>query len=186
MLRLIWEFFKTGLFAVGGGMATFPYLQRMAEKYSWFTSQELMDMIAISESTPGAIGINCATLAGNKAYGLPGGILASLALITPAILIILVICRSIDRFMQSKWVEDVFSYLRPATAGLILGAMFPVIMMTLFNLPLFQASGNWVDFFQPTPIILFILFALLLKAKKDIHPLLLIGMGAACGIIFKL
>src|SRR5699024_3016630 len=134
MLTLMWEFFKTGLFSVGGGLATIPFLQEMAVKYDWFTTEELLDMIAVSESTPGAIGINCATYAGYKAYGVPGAILATLSLIAPAVIIILIIARAMTAFKNSETVGDMFQMLRPATAGLIFGAMFSVMALTLFNL----------------------------------------------------
>ncbi len=91
MLSLIWEFFKTGLFAIGGGMATIPFLQDMSRNYGWFSESDLLDMIAVSESTPGAIGINIATFAGFKSYGLLGAILATLSLITAQIIIVLII-----------------------------------------------------------------------------------------------
>ncbi|MDD7305466.1 MAG: chromate transporter [Peptoniphilaceae bacterium] len=186
MLILMWEFFKTGLFAVGGGLATIPFLQAMAEKYDWFTTQELLDMIAISESTPGAIGINCATYAGYKAYGLPGAIMATLALIAPAIIIILIICRAMAKFKNSKIVNDMFQMLRPATAGLIFGAMFSVMVLTLLNQSLYQKTGNFLDMFKFLEIGIFLVFLFLLRRFKKINPILLILIGALLGIIFKL
>ncbi|MDU5504075.1 MAG: chromate transporter [Anaerococcus vaginalis] len=186
MLRLMWEFFKTGLFAIGGGMATFPFLQKMAENYDWFTSEELLDMIAVSESTPGAIGINVASFAGYKAYGIFGAILATFSLVTPAIIIILIIARSLDKFKTSVVVKNAFEYIRPSTAGLILGAMLNVMIISLFNVKLYEKTGNFLDLFQIIQLILFIGFLFLLRKYKKIHPLLIIGMGALFGIIFKL
>lgn len=182
----MWEFFKTGLFSVGGGLATIPFLQEMANKYDWFTSEELLDMIAVSESTPGAIGINCATYAGYKAYGLAGSILATISLIAPAIIVILIICRAMTKFKNSKTVVDMFQMLRPATAGLILGAMFSVMLITLFNLGLFKQTGNIIDLFQILEIIIFASFLFILRNFKKVHPLLIIIGGAILGIIFKL
>jgi len=186
MLTLILEFLKTGLFAVGGGLTTIPFLQEMAEKYDWFTSEELLDMIAVSESTPGAIGVNCATYAGYKSYGPLGGIIATLSLITPSIIIILLICRAMTKFKNSKTVNDMFQMLRPATAGLIFGAMFSVMALTLLNLELFRKTGNILDIFRFGEIGIFLVFLFILRKYKKIHPILLIFAGALIGIVFKL
>ena len=83
-LQLFWEFFKAGLFAIGGGLATLPFLQDMAVKTGWFTTDQLADMIAVSECTPGPIGVNMATYAGFLTKGVPGGIVATIGLITPS------------------------------------------------------------------------------------------------------
>ena len=186
MLRMMWEFFKAGLFAVGGGMATIPFLQEMGEKYGYFTSEELLDMIAVSESTPGAIGINVASFAGYRAYGIIGAILASISLIAPAIIIILIIAKSLDKFKTSLTVKNAFEYIRPSTAGLILGAMLNVMIISLFNVKLYEKTGNFLDLFQIIQLVLFLGFLFLLRKYKKIHPLLIIGMGALFGIIFKL
>ena len=84
-IRLCIEFFKTGLFAVGGGLASIPFLKEMAVKYGWFTIEDLTTMIAVSESTPGPIGVNMATYVGFHMYGLAGGIAATLSLVAPSI-----------------------------------------------------------------------------------------------------
>lgn len=186
MLRLIWEFFKTGLFAIGGGMATIPFLQEMARMYPWFSEQDLLDMIAISESTPGAIGINIATYAGYSAYGIPGSLAATLSLITGPTIIILTIARAMARFKNSKTVADMFVTIRPATAGLILGAMSSVMVYTLFDIDLFRQSGQVSDLLRPIPIILFIIMLASLIKYKKLHPLAIIVISALAGIIFGL
>lgn len=186
MLTLILEFLKTGLFAVGGGLATIPFLQEMAEKYDWFTSEELLDMIAVSESTPGAIGVNCATYAGYKSYGPLGGILATLSLITPSIIIILLICRAMTKFRNSKTVNDMFQMLRPATAGLIFGAMFSVMLLTLFNTQVYSETGDLIDFFKFLELGIFTILLLILRKFKKVSPILIIFIGALLGVLFKL
>ena len=186
MLILMWEFFKTGLFSVGGGLATIPFLQEMAQKYDWFTSEELLDMIAVSESTPGAIGINCATYAGYKAYGLPGSILATISLVTPAIIIILIIFRIMSKFKENKTIDYMFEMLRPATAGLIFGAMFSVMILTLFNVEMYKQTGNFIDIFKYIEIAIFAVFLFILRKYKKVNPVAIIACGAALGIIFKL
>lgn len=186
MLRLIWEFFKTGLFAVGGGMATIPFLQDMAKNYGWFSEADLLDMIAVSESTPGAIGINIATFAGFKSYGFPGAILATISLITGPILIVLIISRMMAKFKNSQTIENMFTTIRPATAGLILGAMSSVMVITLFDVDLFRASGNIIDLLRPIPIALFAVFLFALIKFKKIHPLAIIAISAILGVVFAL
>lgn len=186
MLRMMWEFFKAGLFAVGGGMATIPFLQEMGEKFGYFTNEELLDMIAVSESTPGAIGINMATYAGIKAYGPIGGILATLSLVTGPIIIILIIARMILAFKNSKIVSDAFTTLRPATAGLILGAMSLVLVLTLFDVETFRQTGSIVSLIRPVPIVLFLVFLAILFKFKKLSPIWIIIVGAILGIIFGL
>ena len=110
---LFWEFFKTGLFAIGGGMATLPFLSSMAERFPWLTQEQLANMIAVSESTPGPLGINCATYAGYNAAGVPGAIIASVSEVLPSYIIILIISKMLRRFSQSKYVSFAFGGLRP-------------------------------------------------------------------------
>lgn len=186
MLRMMWEFFKIGIFAVGGGMATIPFLQEMGEKYGYFTGEELLDMIAVSESTPGAIGINMATYAGIKAYGPIGGILASLSLVAGPIIIVLVIARMILAFKNSKTVKDAFTTLRPATAGLILGAMSTVLVITLFDPEAFRQTGNLLSLIRPLPLAIFAAFTLVLFKFKNLSPIWVIVAGAGIGVILGL
>lgn len=186
MLRMMWEFFKIGIFAVGGGMATIPFLQEMSEKYGYFTGEELLDMIAVSESTPGAIGINMATYAGIKAYGPIGGILASLSLVAGPITIVLVIARMILAFKNSKTVKDAFTTLRPATAGLILGAMSTVLVITLFDPEAFRQTGNLLSLIRPLPLAIFAAFTLVLFKFKNLSPIWVIVAGAGIGVILGL
>ena len=132
-LQLIWEFFKTGLFSVGGGLATLPFLKAISLKYPWFTPNDLLDMIAVSESTPGPIGINTATYAGFHAAGLGGSVIATCSLVFPSVVIIILISRALTRFRDSALVRDAFYGLRPASAGLIFGAMLEVFAASLFH-----------------------------------------------------
>ena len=109
---LFWEFFKTGLFAIGGGMATLPFLSSMAERFPWLTQEQLANMIAVSESTPGPLGINCATYAGYNAAGVPGAIIASVSEVLPSYIIILIISKMLRRFSQSKYVSFAIQFFR--------------------------------------------------------------------------
>ena len=101
-LRLMIEFFKTGLFAIGGGLATLPFLYELSEKTGWFTTTDISNMIAISESTPGPIGINMSTYVGFHTAGLLGGIVTTLSLVLPSIIIIEIISKVLTKFKESK------------------------------------------------------------------------------------
>jgi len=118
-LILFAEFFKIGLFAIGGGLASLPFLQQLIAKYGWITSDQLLDMIAISESTPGPIGINAATYVGFEAAGVFGGVVATMGLVSPSIIIIVLLARVLQLYNDHPLVEGGFGAIRPAVAGLI-------------------------------------------------------------------
>ena len=126
-LHLFIEFFKTGLFAIGGGLATIPFLEDIARRYTWFTTEQLTDMIAISESTPGPIGVNMATYAGYQAgyaeggvlLGILGGLVATLSLVLPSVIVILIIAGFLEKFKENKLVKNTFYCLRPAVIGML-------------------------------------------------------------------
>lgn len=187
-LHLFIEFFKAGLFAIGGGLATIPFLQDIANRYPWFTTEELTDMIAISESTPGPIGVNMATYAGYRAgfneggvlLGILGGITATLSLILPSIIVILIIAGFLQKFKENKIVKNTFYVLRPAVIGMLVVTLIGVAFPIFINL-----SGTAVlEIVNLKAILLFglILFGVF-KYKK--HPILYIGIGALVGIIFN-
>lgn len=132
ILILIIEFFKTGLFSVGGGLATIPFLIEMGEKYNFFKYDELLTMIGVSESTPGAIGINMATYVGIKTAGFFGGIISTISLVLPSIIIILFIARIIKKYSKSIYVKSIMEFLKPMSIGFILAAIIPIII-SLFN-----------------------------------------------------
>ena len=130
-LRLYWEFFKTGLFAVGGGMATLPFLQAIGQSTGWYTYTDLMNMLAVSESTPGPIGINMATYVGFTAAGVPGAVIATLGEVTPSIIVILIVAAILHSFRNNKYVNEAFYGLRPASTGLIGAACVMVVLEVL-------------------------------------------------------
>lgn len=183
-LILFFEFFKTGLFAIGGGLATLPFLQNMIEKYGWITEAELLNMIAISESTPGAIGINTATFVGNKTGGTLGGILASLGLITPSIIIILVIAYFFQKFNEKPEVQATFAGVRPAVTGLMASVALSVAQVALFNMDLYRESKNIFNIIELKSLVLFsIIFVLMRKVKT--HPVVYIFIAGIIGIVLK-
>ncbi len=192
-LRLFLEFFKTGLFAVGGGMATIPFLYEMSDATGWFTHGDLANMIAVGESTPGPIGVNMATYVGfvtgmgqgNLLSAILGAVIATLGLITPSVIIILIIAAFLKSFRDSKYVNNAFYGLRPASTGLIAAAGLTVVLSNLFfaDAGLSLAAINWKGW-----ILAVILWVLTNKVKKTkgLHPIIFIGASALCGIIFSM
>ncbi len=172
-LLLFFEFFKAGLFAIGGGMATIPFLFDVGEKTGWFTAAELADMIAISESTPGPIGVNMATFVGVRVAGVPGGIIATVGLVLPSVIIIIAVITLLDKIYKMASVQTVFSFLRACTVGLIANALAQVAMLTFYD------GYN----FLIIPLVLFGVFFILMNVFKKIHPILWIALGAVAGII---
>lgn len=187
LLRLFWEFFKTGLFAVGGGMATLPFLYDMAAKTGWFTAGNLADMIAVSESTPGPIGVNMATYVGFHTAGIPGAVIATLGLITPEIILILLIARVLRQFRQNKTVDAAFYGLRPCSVALIAAAGLLVVKVALFHVEAWQESGALGDLFNWKAIALAALLVVLtryVKPLKKLHPIFFILGSALVGVVF--
>ncbi len=186
-LQLFFEFFKTGLFAVGGGMATLPFLYDMAEKTNWFTSGQLADMIAVSESTPGPIGVNMATYVGFTTAGFWGGLIATLALVTPSVIIIVIISYFLKAFRENKYVDAAFYGLRPTSTGLIAAAGMTVVTITLLQVDLFKNSGSIMDLFNWKSLILAVIIYILsnnIKQAKKLHPVFFIVGSAIIGILF--
>lgn len=184
-IQLFFEFFKTGLFAIGGGLATLPFLYDIAEKYTWFNKSMLADMIAVSQSTPGPMGINMATYAGFNAAGILGAIIATFGLVLPSFITIIIVAHFLDKFRKSKEVNAVFYGLRPAVTGLIAIAGFEILKLSVITVDKFLETKNILNIFDYKALILFIvLFVLSNKQKK--HPALYLGIGAIVGIVFGL
>ncbi|MCI7137795.1 MAG: chromate transporter [Clostridiales bacterium] len=187
-LRLFWEFFKTGLFAVGGGMATLPFLYSMSDATGWFSHAQLADMIAVSESTPGPIGVNMATYVGFSTAGIPGAVVATLGLITPSVIIILIIARVLAAFRQNKVVDAAFYGLRPCSVGLIAAAGLLVVKIALFDVDLYKQTGVLMSLFQWKAIALAAVLIVLtryVKPLKKLHPVFFILGSAAVGALFS-
>lgn len=184
-LQLFWEFFKTGLFAVGGGLATLPFLKAIAQKYPWFTPNDLLDMIAVSESTPGPIGVNTATYAGFHAAGLPGAVVATCSLVLPSVVIIIFVSRALRRFRDSTLVTRAFYGLRPASAGLVFGAMLEVFVSSLLHTELWNGLGSLIAVLNLPAIALFLLLSVGIQKLPRLHPILFILAGAVCGVLFQ-
>ena len=187
LIRLFFEFLKIGLFSVGGGMATLPFLYDMADKTGWFTYAQIADMLAVSESTPGPIGINMATYVGYTTAGIPGALAATIGTIIPGIALVLIITAILDKFRNNVYVEGAFYGLRPASVGLITAAGILVVEISLMNTALYQQTGSIADLFQCKAIVLAAILLVLTRwvnKTKGLHPVYFIVFSAVVGIVF--
>ncbi|WP_069999695.1 chromate transporter [Cellulosilyticum sp. I15G10I2] len=184
-LILFIEFFKIGLFAVGGGLATLPFLYALSDKYSWLDAAVLPDMIAISESTPGPIGVNMATYAGYSSAGVLGGIIATLGLITPSVIVIILVAKFLNRFNENFYVQGAFYGLRPAVTALIALAGFEVFKVSIITLEQFKLSQKLIDVFDIKATLLFVALLFITNKTKK-HPIVYILGAAIVGILFKI
>ncbi len=196
-LKLFFEFFKTGLFAIGGGMATIPFLYNLSDATGWFTHNDLANMIAVSESTPGPIGVNMATYVGFVTGMNNGGILmailgaitSTLGLVTPSIIVILIIAAILKSFRDNKYVNHAFYGLRPASTGLIAAAGLTVLYSNMFlnsdtSTVMFDFSAfNWKGLILAIVLIILTNF---IKPTKKLHPIVFIGLSAVCGVVFSM
>ena len=188
-LQLFWEFFQTGLFAVGGGMATIPFLYDISDKTGWFTHQDLANMIAVGESTPGPIGVNMATYVGyitgmgqgGIGNAILGAVTATLGLVLPSLIVILIVAAMLKRFKDSPLVQKVFYGLRPASTGLITAAGLSVAVSNLFGSAPFSINyTGWI-----LAVILWLLTNKVKQTKK-LHPIVFIDASALVGILFSM
>lgn len=195
-LRLFWEFFKTGLFAVGGGMATLPFLQDIGEATGWYTYSDLMNMLAVSESTPGPIGINMATFVGFTVAGVPGAVVATVGEIIPSIIVILIVGAMLQKFRDNRLVDQAFYGLRPASTGLIAAACVTVVLEVLTSVKVVPAGiwqlntlslGDGSLFFWQGLVLAAVLLALTnwVKPTKKLHPIVFIAASAVVGVVFQ-
>ena len=181
-LKLFLEFFQIGLFAVGGGPATIPFLMNLAGRYDWFTKGDVASMLAVSESTPGPIGINMATYAGYHAAGIPGGIAATLSLVLPSLIVIVIIAKLLENFSKNPYVKSAFWAIRPAVTGLIATAVVGIFETTLFT-----ASDGSFQIPVFSLIMCAVFFVIMnLKQLHKLHPICFLLAGAILGIAFQL
>ena len=192
-LRLFWEFFKTGLFAVGGGMATVPFLKNIGLATGWYSQTDLMNMLAVSESTPGPIGINMATYVGFTVGRVPGAVIATVGEVTPSVIVILIVAVMLAKFRDSKLVSNALYGLRPASTGLIAAACIDVVLQVMLNVSSSSGDGTLVKGFAHAGglnlrgILLaavLLVFTNFVKPTKKWHPIIFIGISAVVGIVF--
>ena len=192
-LELFIRFFFVGLFAIGGGLATVPFLQSMGEVTGWFTQSDIADMIAISESTPGPIGVNMATYVGYQtgdafgvAGGIFGGVIATLGLITPSIIIIVIVAKMLQKFKNSKYVEYAFYGLRAASIALVSSACLGVAKIAFWNAEVMAETGSVFAAVNYKSIILSAVIFFCITKFKKLHPIALILFSAVVGILLKM
>lgn len=183
ILQLFWEYLLVGLFTFGGGMATIPFLQDMGERTAWFTQAQLADMIAVSESTPGPIGVNMATYVGFNVAGIPGAVVATLGFVLPGFLVVLALAYFISRYSASKALDRVFYGLRPVSAALIAAALVAVAKITLLRL---DAAGAVIGLSWPAIGLALLVWVLsnFVKPTKKLHPAAFLGFCAVMGVVF--
>lgn len=182
-LTLFYEFLKVGLFSVGGGLATIPFLRIIGLETGWYNEAELANMIAISESTPGPLGVNMASYVGYSSAGVLGGLVATLGLVFPSIVVILIVARILQSFRQSRAVESIFSGLRPASVALISSAGISVAVTSFFHtVP--QYSSNQIHL--PSILLAVVVYlAMTYSPAKKWHPIVFIALSAVAGAILQ-
>ncbi len=183
-LKLFIEFFQVGLFAVGGGLATIPFLADLSKRTNWFSMAELNNMIAISESTPGAIGVNMSTYVGYEVCGVFGGMCATFGLVLPSIIVIIIISKILNKFRENKYVNFSFYGLRAASCALISAACFSIFKIAILDMDKFNETNVFLDLFHYKMVIYGAILAFFIFRYKK-HPLFYIGISAIVGIVFQ-
>lgn len=161
---LFFEFFKIGLFAIGGGLVTVPFLFDLAEHYPWFNASDLADMIAISESTPGPLGVNMATFAGFKAAGVSGAVTATLGLVFPSVVIIMILSKLLKKFRDNPLVCSILAGIRPAVIALILFAGIEIAKLAVVDWKttgIFACFWVAIHFYKKSPIFYILISAVI-------------------------
>ncbi|MDD3027081.1 MAG: chromate transporter [Erysipelotrichaceae bacterium] len=176
-LYIYLNFCKIGLFTIGGGLAALPLLQDFVLKNGWLTLDQFANMIAISQATPGPLGINMATYIGFSQMGVRGSLIATLGMVTPSWVIIMIIARGMENFKDNRHVQLFFTGLRPVVIGIILAALFSIAKLSFFD---FDGGGWSVDF---KAVVLFgVLFGL--SRRLRLHPSIYLIMAGLLGIMF--
>ncbi len=184
-LMMCWEFFKTGLFAIGGGLATIPFLKEISVKYGWFSMDLLTTMIAVSESTPGPVGVNMSTYVGYTMFRIPGAIFATLSLVAPSLIIICGIARALKSFKDSPVVQGIFAGIRPAVVGFIISAVISIFTMALLRPAIYAETGSVMDLLNFKAILLLFVLLGISYWKPKLHPIVIIAVAAAAGILLQ-
>jgi len=170
LFYLIYEFFKIGVFSVGGGYATMPFLYQLIHDYGWYTTDELTNMIAISMITPGPVGVNMATFAGFKTLGIIGSVLATIALIIPSFFFVILISKLLYKFNENFWVKSVLYSLKPAGCGLLTAV----------------GLGFIIDNIKCFPAVCLLLFLFIISFKFKKNPLYYFLFAAIIGILLQI
>ncbi|MCR5289158.1 MAG: chromate transporter [Treponema sp.] len=186
LLLLFGIFFYVGLFTIGGGLVAITLMQQTLVSRGYITQESFYNMVAISESTPGPIGMNMATYIGNEFYGVPGAIITTSGQVLPSLICILIIAHFFSKFQEKPIIKAAFSTLRPATTGIILIATAQVFSLALLNIPtsitVLATVSGWIDLFK-WPSVAFYVVSLIALFKTKLHPVVIIAAGAIFGIL---
>ncbi|AEE17314.1 chromate transporter [Treponema brennaborense] len=183
LLQLMWVFFYVGLFTIGGGLVAITLMYDPIVGGGLISSEQFYHMVAISESTPGPIGINMATYIGCELYGVWGGIATTAATVLPSLICIIVIAKYFGRFQEKPLVKAAFTGLRPAVSGMVAVAAVQVFVIAILDIPAFKETGAWLDICN-WPSVIFYAAALAAVFKTKIHPIAVIAAGAVFGALF--
>ncbi len=195
-LQLFWEYFKIGLFTIGGGYAMLPMVMQVVQKYQWLTDAQLYNFIGVAESTPGPFAINLATFVGtlvgsNTSLGILGGILgaitATVAVVLPSLVIIIIVSKLMEKFKSSNYVQGVLYGIRPVVVGLVLSAVISISLNTFLpNVDLTDIKNSSMQPFNWVSVLITVVFLLVSKLKikgKKIHPIVMILASAGIGVL---
>lgn len=195
-LQIFWEYFKIGLFTIGGGYAMLPMVTQVMQRYGWLSEEQLIQFIGVAESTPGPFAINVATFVGMNvgsatSLGILGGFLgaatATVAVVLPSLVIIVVVTKMFQRFKKSFAVNGVLYGIRPVVVGLILSSVVTVTAKLVFpNLKFTAIDGESFSDFRLASLLLIVVFLPLSRIKikgKKIHPIFLIILSAVIGVV---
>ena len=186
-LLLFYEFFKTGLFAVGGGLATLPFLYDIVARHpEWFTVSQLADMLAVSESTPGPLGVNMATYVGYLTAGIPGAVAATMGLVAPSVIVILIVAAFLKRFRESRLVNNVFYGLRPASVALISAAGVDILLIAVLRVDSIYRVAQSALSWKALVLAALVYVGTHVKKLKSLHPIWFIAASAVIGVVLKM
>ena len=178
-LELFWTFFKIGAFTFGGGYAMLPLIQAEVTAKGWISEESIVNFVAVSESTPGPFAVNMATYVGSEMGGVLGSACATLGVVLPSFVIILIVAKCFEQFKNSRVIRGCMSGLKPAVIGLIAAAVLSI------GATVFIPNGFGVEIFtqMKTYIFLGISALALILALKKVHPIWVICISAAIGIV---
>lgn len=182
LFQLFFVFMYIGFFAVGGGLVAASFMQNvLVNQYGLISAEKFYSMLAISESTPGPIGINIATYIGTELYGIPGGIIATIGEVLPSIVTIVLISKFFSKFQEKPLVKSVFKTLRPVTSGLVLCVLVQVFTLAILNLN--PQNSVVLQVFNLPALAIFVV-SLFVLFKTKVHPVVVVAFGAVFGVVF--
>ena len=178
MKELLLGFLKVGCFSFGGAYGAIPLIRDVVLQYGWMTEEKLADMIAVSESTPGPIMVNLATYVGSLRAGAAGAAAATLAVVLPSFLVILLVAAVMKKALKNRYVQALLRGMKPSMAGIILAAAARLIWLAAF-----PQGGADLPAVCITAVLALLCFGLPKLTKRTFSPILLIAAGAAMGLV---